>query len=68
MLHAHFSMLVARNNCTSAVFLGKSKDQTFPSYHHNKQAKKILWCHFVSFIIDIPAVQGYFSTQRLALT
>lgn len=68
MLHAHFKILVTRNNCISVAFLGKSKDQRFPSYDHNKQAKKILWCHFASFIIDIPAVQGYFSTRRLAVT
>lgn len=68
MLQAHFSMLLTRNNYTSLVFPGKSKDQTFPSYRHNKQALKILWCHCDYFIIDIPVVQGYFSTPRLILT
>ena len=47
------------------MFPETSKDQTVPSTLNNEQAKKIRWCHHASFIIDIPAAQGYFSAQTL---
>lgn len=68
MLQAPFSILLGTNNYTCLVFPGKLKDQTSPSYQRTKQALKILWCHCDYFIIDIPAVRGYFSALRLILT
>lgn len=64
MLHAHFCMWSARSNCTSVVLPGKAKDQTFLLYQQNKQAKKSFVVTVLLLIIDIPAVQGYFSTER----